>query len=206
MKTKIFTGPMWSGKTRKLVTTLEKYVIAKKSVVWFEPKCDTRGGSHGSYIGKRMQELKDSSYVYCFAIESSKEIFQIVEDLLKNRPEENIALICIDEYHMLDFRRQFFYDYCNSNLENIPLIFSGLISGYDSVLLNTAKEVLPFMDEIVKENAICMNCGESANYYNYIGKWKMSARIDTGSNYECLCHKCYISATGKPFIAKESKE
>lgn len=196
MQTRIFTGPMFSGKTRKLVIALEKLVLAKKHVLWFEPKCDTRGGSHGNYIASRMEELKNSEYVHTFQIESPDDIFKYTSEMLKRLG--SIAEIFIDEYHMLDFKREFFYEYQKKDFNYIPLTFAGLIVGCDAVVLNTAREVIPFMDEIVKENAICMNCGASANYYTYIGSWSMDARIDTGKNYKCLCHDCYMKATGKP--------
>lgn len=195
MHTSIFTGPMFSGKTRKLVMSLERYVIAKKHVLWFEPVCDTRGGSHGNYIKIRMEELKNSDYVHTKQIEKPEEIIQFATEMSRRF---EIAAIYVDEYHMLDFKRQFFYDYQKSVLSEIPLTFAGLIIGCDAIVLNTAKEVLPFMDEIVKEPAVCMVCGNPANYYAYIGNWDMSKRIDTGSNYQCLCHDCYMGITGKP--------
>lgn len=195
MHTKIFTGPMFSGKTRKLVTSLEKYVLAKKHVAWFEPLCDTRGGSHGNYIAQRMEELKNSEYVHSFKVEKPSDI---ISEALALKDVFDVAAIYIDEYHMLDFKRSFFYDYNASNLREVPLVFSGLIIGCDAIVLNVAREVLPFMDEIIKENAICMRCGKPANYYTYIGQWSMDKRIDTGKNYECLCHDCYMKLTEKP--------
>ena len=42
MYNKLFTGPMFAGKTRRLVHELEKFVLAKKHVAWFEQKRDTR--------------------------------------------------------------------------------------------------------------------------------------------------------------------
>lgn len=190
---------MFSGKTRKLVTSLEKYILARRNVMWFEPTQDTRGGSHGSHISQRMQDLKQSEYAHCFTISKPEEIISISEEMLDRF---RIASIYIDEYHMLDFKRQFFYDYNNSKLSKVPLVFSGLIVGCDAIVLDVAREVIPFMDEIIKENAVCMTCGEPANYYNYIGEWKAENIIDTGKNYECLCHDCYMKATKKPIICE----
>ena len=197
MQTKLFTGPMFSGKTRRFVVELEKYVIAKRHVVWFEPVGDTRGGSHGNYIAQRLEELKFSEYVHFFKAEHAEDIIKLTGKCLA---QAKIEAVFIDEYHMLDFERQFFYDYHNSPLKDIPLIFSGLISGADAVVLNAAREVIPFMDKIEKENAICMDCGNTANYYAYIGDWGMDKRVDTGKNYKCLCHDCYMKLTKKPIM------
>lgn len=197
MQTKLFTGPMFSGKTRRFVVEVEKYVIAKRHIAWFEPVSDTRGGSHGNYIAQRLEELKLSEYVHFFRIEHPEDIIKLTGKCLT---EAKIEAVFIDEYHMLDFERQFFYDYHDSPLKDIPLIFSGLISGADAVVLNAAREVIPFMDKIEKENAICMECGNSANYYAHVGDWGMDKRVDTGKNYKCLCHDCYMKLTKKPIM------
>lgn len=192
MHTKIFTGPMFSGKTRKLVMDLEKFVIAKKHVLWFEPTCDTRGGSHGDYIAIRMKELKNSEYVHTQRVDSPEEILTTSEAIIEKYP---IVAIYVDEYHMLDFQREFFYNWQCSKVSEIPITFSGLITGYDASVLLVAQNVLPFMDEIVKENAICMDCGKSANYYAYVGNYAKEGVIDNGKNYKCLCHNCYMKLT-----------
>lgn len=201
MHTKLFTGPMFAGKTRRLVTELEKYVIAKKDVIWFEPKRDTRGRSHGSFISQRMEELKNSSYVHSFTISKPDELIKEASKIKKQHPE--IACIFIDEYFMIPFKRQFFYDYYDTELRDIPLVFAGLTVGWGAKLLDTAIEILPFMDEIDKEDAICMQCGKPANYSYYKGgieAWNSLGLdpIDTGKNYICLCHDCYIKETKKP--------
>ena len=195
MFTRIFTGPMFSGKTRRLVTALERYVYAKKYVLWVDPKQDTRGGSHGNYIAQRMSELKQFEYVIHVIVSDPSEIIPKALEVLKTH---KLEAIFIDEYHMLDFKRQFFYDYEASDLKDIPLTFSGLIVGCDAIVLNVAREVLPFMDSIEKENAVCMDCGKPANYYTYIGNWSIDKRVDTGKNYKCLCHDCYMKVTGRP--------
>ena len=201
MYTKLLTGPMYAGKTRRLVNELEKYVIAKKNVAWFEPERDTRGGSHGSFIAQRMEELKNSNFVHSFTFTKPEEIIQDVGKLLKYI---KVECIFIDEYFMVPFTRQFFYDYAKSSIKDIPLVFSGLTVGWDAIMIPTALEIIPFMDEILKEDAICMRCGKPANYYYYKGgleAWNKKDPIDTGDSYECLCHDCYIQETGKPIAA-----
>ena len=188
---------MFSGKTRRFVVELEKYVIAKRHVALFYPAGDTRGGSHGNYVAQRLEELKFSEYVHFFRVDHAEDIIKLTGKCLA---QAKIEAVFVDEYHMLDFERQFFYDYHDSPLKDIPLIFSGLISGADAVILNAAREVIPFMDKIEKENAICMECGNSANYYAYVGDWGMDKRVDTGKNYKCLCHDCYMKLTKKPIM------
>lgn len=195
MYNKLFTGPMFSGKTRRLVTELERYVIAKRHVIWFEPLIDSRGESHGSFITKRMEELKNSEYVHSFKIKKPEDV--IIESQ-KLQEKLRIEGIFIDEFFMIPFERQFFYDYQNSNLKDIPLVFAGLIAGADSNLMPTTLQVLPFMDEIEKFNSICMNCGKDANYSYFVGDWNTADPIDDGTNYKALCSDCYVKLTKQP--------
>ena len=200
MHNTLLTGPMFAQKSTRLISRLEKYILAKMPVAWFEPKKDTRGGTHNSYTSQKMEELKKSEYVHCFQIENPKEIFEKIA----NAGYINIHCIFIDEYFMIPFTRQFFYDYHKSYLKDIPMVFAGLISGWYSKLFPAAVEILPFMDEIDKENAICMQCGKSANYSYFNGNWEGDQITidDNNGLYSCLCHDCYILKTKKPIEAK----
>lgn len=195
MYNKLFTGPMFSGKTRRLVIELERYVLAKRHVAWFEPKKDTRGGSHGDFISHRMQELKNIEYVHRFDLSKPEDVISITTELCK---DYKIECIFIDEFFMIEFTRQFFYDYQFSTLKDIPMIFAGLITGADSNIMKTAIPVIPYMDEIKKFTAICMNCGKTANYTCFLGDWDKSDPIDNGKNYKVFCADCYMKYTKKP--------
>lgn len=195
MYNKLFTGPMFSGKTRRLVIELERYILAKRHVVWFEPQRDTRGGSHGDFIAQRMEELKNSEYVHSFEFTKPEEIIEHVSKLIRHT---KIECIFIDEFFMVPFERQFFYDYQASELKDIPMVFAGLTVGADSNLIKTAIPVIPYMDEIKKFSAICMNCGKTANYTYFDGDWDSSDPIDNGHNYKVLCADCYMKLTKKP--------
>ena len=203
MKTKLITGPMKSGKTRQLVLELEQFVIAKKDVIWFEPEKDTRGGSHGNFLTQRIEELKNSPYVHSFRIKSPKDIFEKATPIASRN---KIQSIFIDEFFMLPFERQFFYDYEKSFLSEIPIVFAGLVSAWSAELFPSAINVIPFMDEILKTDAICMECGKPANYSYFTKNWESNdaVTVDTGDNYKCLCHKCYMQKTSHP-ISIDSK-
>ncbi len=195
MKTKLITGPMKAGKTRQLVLDLEQYVIAKKNVLWFEPSLDTRGGSHGNFLTQRMEELKNSSFVHSFKIKDPEDILKKGLEFFEKL---KIEAIFVDEYFMIPFKRDFFYEYEKSKLKEVPIVFAGLISSWAAELFPTAINVIPFMDEIQKTDAICMECGKPANYNYYNADWNENKTIDDGKNYECLCHDCYMRKTGKP--------
>jgi len=184
MHVTLITGPMFSGKTVKLVGKIEKYVIAKKHILWIEPRMDDRGGSHMNLMTLRMTELKNSEYVHCHQVERPEEIFEILADS-KEMPE----CIFIDEYFMLPFDKDFFFDYMSSQYREIPLVLAGLIATSNSDLFASSAIVLPFVDEIIKDVAICMECGKPAQY-SYCAKQESEISVDHGQ-YICLCSDCY---------------
>lgn len=196
MHATLITGPMFSGKTTKLVGKLEKFVLAKKHVAWFEPKMDDRGGSHGSYMSQHMDELKKSEFVHSFQIENPEEIFQLLKDNWID-PE----CIFIDEFFMIPFKRQFFFDYNNSKYSKVPLVFAGIMYSWSAELFPASIEILPFMDVIEKDVAICMKCGKPAQYSYYSGKttdFEGGKSVIDHGQYSCLCADCYMKKTKKP--------
>lgn len=185
---------MKGGKTTRLLREMEKFVLAKKHIAWFTPKLDTRGGSHNEFTALSIDKIKQSEYVHCFVIEKPEEIFQKIA----SAGFVEMGCIFIDEYFMIPFTRQFFYDYRKSFLQKVPLVFAGLISSWSAELFPAAIEILPFMDEIQKEDAICMECGALANYSYFNGDWKEGEVCIDNGQYSCLCHSCYMKKTKKP--------
>ncbi|MCF0126652.1 MAG: hypothetical protein HUJ68_13050 [Clostridia bacterium] len=195
-KTTLLTGCMFSGKTRRLVDELEKRVLAKQNVLYVHPKKDTRENkSHQSYVSKHLDELINNNLVKIIEVNSSSEIVLH----LVNSMEANYSAIFIDEYFMINFSEiQTFLNTVNSM--NIPdVYFAGLISDANCKLFAEAENVLPYIDDIIKTNAVCMGCGAPANYSHFIGNHfkKNDINVDNGSSYRCLCWKCYSKATGK---------
>lgn len=63
--TRLITGPMFSFKTSRLVHSMEKYLLAKKRILFFRPKKDDRGYvSHNNGIENLFNNLKDQIEVH----------------------------------------------------------------------------------------------------------------------------------------------
>lgn len=194
-KVTLLTGGMFSGKTRRLVDELEKRILAHKSVLYVHPFKDTRENkSHQSFVSKHLDELISDKLVDIIEVNDISEVTKFLSET-----DINYSSIFIDEYFMIKFQN--IEDFLNkANELEIPDIYlAGLISDANCKLFKEAENVLPYADEIVKANAVCMECGAPANYSHFIGNHFKSddINVDNGSSYRCLCWKCYAKATNR---------
>lgn len=179
--TKLLTGPMFSFKTSRLVHTMEKYLLAKKNILFFRPKKDDRGYvSHNNGIENLFNNLKDQITV-C-------EVSSYTE--MTEHLNVNFDVIFVDEYFMI----KDCYLLAEDLGDTVDIIFAGLISDSNNILFPEAINLLPFIEYIDKENAICMNCGKPASFSAYFGS-PNRGEIEVGDNlYKCLCLSCYKKA------------
>lgn len=195
-KVTLLTGGMFSGKTRRLVDEMEKRVLAKQNVLYVHPIKDTRENkSHQSFVSKHLDELISNKLVDIIEVNDIAEVTQYI-----GNTDKEYSSIFIDEYFMIKFgdRIETFLNIVNKH--EIPDVYlAGLISDANCKLFKEAENVLPYMDDIIKANAVCMECGAPANYSHFIGNHFKNddINVDNGSSYRCLCWKCYAKATGR---------
>ena len=195
-KVTLLTGGMFSGKTRRLVDEMEKRVLAKQNVLYVHPIKDTRENkSHQSFVSKHLDELISNKLVDIIEVNDIAEVTQYI-----GNTDKEYSSIFIDEYFMIKFgdRIETFSNIVNKH--EIPDVYlAGLISDANCKLFKEAENVLPYMDDIIKANAVCMECGAPANYSHFIGNHFKNddINVDNGSSYRCLCWKCYAKATNR---------
>ena len=208
MFVKLLTGPMKAGKTKRLANDIEKYVLAKKNIVFVTPKMDTRKGSHNSYISKYLEELLKSEYVHVFETDDITKL-----KTYKSPLREDTAAIFVDEFFMLKgWSKEFFFEYGTGKYsKNIPLILAGITNSWNGDTFKATSIVYPFVDEIEREQAVCEKCGKPANYHFFnkgASKWNDddSTIDDNCDKFTCMCMECYVKACkGKP-ISVDIKE
>ena len=185
--TKLITGPMFSFKTSRLVHSMEKYLLAGKKILFFRPLKDDRGYvSHNDGIEKLFKNLKGE--ITTKEVTSYNDMESIIKDLYIDK--SMIDVIFVDEYFMI----KDCYKLAEEFGDKLPIIFAGLISDSNNILFPEAINLLPFIEYIEKENAICMECGEPASFSAYFGS-PNRGEIEVGDNlYKCLCFSCYKKA------------
>lgn len=187
---KLICGAMYSGKSTSLLREMEKFLYAKKKILFIRPIMDGRGYITHSHVDSRINSaiaegLIDYTYLKEF---SEKEINNIVL--------ETYDAVFIDEYFMIKNNRIFLEAMIKSERPHYiqpDIYLAGLIADSDAVLFDEAIQILPLCDEIEKLNGVCTRCGSMiGNYSFHIGK--KESQIEVGdSKYECLCGRCYFN-------------
>ncbi len=183
----IITGPMFSGKTSRLIELLEREMLAGRNTLLFKPEIDKR---------------YDTTYVTTHkGIRLPAIVLPVNDegvDKMRNL-SENVDVIGIDE-------AQFW----NHN-STLPAIVDELASGRKIVYVaalnknhlgmpfKTSQEIIARADQVYTLNAVCAKCGEDATFTQRImnGKEMFGETIKIGGmeSYEPRCRNCYVQPT-----------
>ncbi len=169
----VICGSMFSGKTEELIRRLKRAKIANQKVEIFKPAVDTR-----------YDEVKivshDSSTIQSTPIDNSQKIL-----LMAN----NVDIVGIDEAQFFD-----------PEIANVcdELAFRGIrviVAGLDMDFTGKPFGQMPFLmakaDYVTKLHAICMQCGNIANYsYRKIPN-EEQVMLGAMDAFEPRCRKCY---------------
>ena len=172
----VICGPMFSGKTEELIRRLVRAQIAKQKVAIFKPKSDDR--YEENYIVSHNQRKIKSMQV---------ENTNIILDYC-NKAD----VFGIDE-------AQFFDDSIINVCKNLAnkgkrVVVAGLEKDYLAQSFGFMPDLLVDAEYITKVNAICMKCGDPANYSHRISSEKKQVVIGETDKYEALCRRCYIKS------------
>ncbi len=169
----VICGSMFSGKTEELIRRLKRVKIANQKVEIFKPAIDIR-----------YDEVKivshDASAIQSTPIDNSQKILLMASD---------VDVIGIDEAQFFD-----------EEIANVcdELAFRGIrviVAGLDMDYLGKPFGQMPFImakaDYVTKLHAICMQCGNIANYsYRKIPN-EDQVMLGATDAYEPRCRKCY---------------
>jgi thymidine kinase len=169
----VICGSMFSGKTEELIRRLRRAKIANLKVEIFKPAIDTR------YDNVKIVS-HDATAINSTPVENSKIILEMAK---------NVEVIGVDEAQFFD---EGITDVCDE------LAFAGvrvIVAGLDMDYLGNPFGQMPFImakaDHVTKLHAICMQCGNIANYS--FRKIAQEGQVVLGAKdaYEPRCRVCY---------------
>ncbi len=169
----VICGSMFSGKTEELIRRLRRAKIANLKVEIFKPSID-----------KRFHEIKimshDENYIHSTPVKSSEEILQLVKD---------VRVIGVDEAQFFDEKLP---EVCDElACRGIRVIVAGLDMDFLANPFGQMPFILAKADYITKLHAICMQCGNIANYsYRKIPN-EEQVMLGAKDLYEPRCRRCY---------------
>ena len=170
----VICGSMFSGKTEELIRRLKRVKIANLKVEIFKPAIDTR------FDGIKIIS-HDTNAIQSTPIDNSQKILLMAQDA---------DVIGIDEAQFFDDELPNVCDQLAYN--GIRVIVAGLDMDFTGKPFGQMPFILAKADYITKLHAICVKCGNIANYsYRKIPNEDqvMLGAIDV---YEPRCRVCYV--------------
>lgn len=179
----LYIGPMFSGKTTKLIELEKHYRFCNMNVCVINFIGDNR------YTDKSILSTHDSKTTSCYLIRELKDISDII-NFEDSELFKNTDVFLINE-------GQFFVDivewvkYAITPPYNKIVHISGLDGDYLGNMFGKWLELIPYCDNIEKLKSICMKCKERyAIFTHRLNDNKEQILI----GYDCytpLCRYCY---------------
>ena len=168
---KLIIGPMYSGKTTKIINIYNKLKQQNPIVInYYEDK----------RYDKSLLSSHDKVMIPCIQL---KKISQI----LKNENFNHTDIVLINE-------GQFFTDLKESVIKLVNMGKSvwvcGLDGDFERKKFGQMLDLIPFCDEVEKLYSICYNCSKKASFTKRITEEEGQIVIGS-SNYVPLCRNCY---------------
>jgi len=169
---KIFTGPMFGGKTTKLLASLERYKYQKKKIILFKPWIDeryskqdvvTHDGQHcPSCLIKRGEEIVEKSKLY--------------------------DVVAVDEVFMIPGSAKALIEIFTSGKS---ILVSSLQLSSKPDPLPEIKDILPYATHIEICPAVCSMCDADAHYTRRKIDTDGVVQVGGAEMYEPLCFYHY---------------
>lgn len=175
----VITGSMFSGKTEELIRRLRRAQFAGLKVEIFKPSLDTR------YSETRVVSHDDKSIVST-PVEHAAAILLLAGD---------VHVVGIDEAQFFD---NALVDVCNKLADRgVHVIVAGLDMDFMGNPFGTLPSVMAVAEFVTKVHAICMRCGNLAQYSFRKSDENQVVVLGEKDKYEPLCRTCYNEVRGK---------
>ena len=182
----VIAGSMFSGKSEELIRRLRRAKIARQKVQVFKPEIDSRFSDN--HIVSHSEMKHESSNVRSAA------------DVLAN-VELETEVVGIDEAQFFD---NGLIAVANELAERgIRVIIAGLDQDYTGKPWEPMPQLLAIAEYITKTHAICMKCGQSANYTQRTFKSEERVAVGGANMYEARCRTCFVPHADAPTVHDE---
>ena len=173
----VICGPMFSGKTEELIRRLVRSQIAKQRVAIFKPNTDNRF-SEDYIVSHNQRKIKS------IQVQQTNKILEY---------QDKADVFGIDEAQFFDTS---IVQICRSLANSRKrVVVAGLEKDYLAQSFGSMPDLLVDAEYITKVNAICMRCGDPANYSHRISGETTQVVVGETDKYEALCRRCYMKLT-----------
>ena len=175
----LITGSMFSGKTEELIRRLRRAQFAGLKVEIFKPSLDTR------YSDTRVVSHDEKSIIST-PVDNASSILLLAGD---------VDVVGIDEAQFFD---ESIVDVCNKLADSgIRILIAGLDMDFMGKPFGPMPALLAIAEYVTKVHAICMRCGNLAQYSYRKSNEAQVVLLGEKDIYEPLCRSCYNKAKNK---------
>jgi thymidine kinase len=173
----VITGSMFSGKTEELIRRIRRAQFAGLKVEIFKPSLD-----------KRYSEIHvvshDEKSIVSIPVDNASSILLLLG---------NADVVGIDEAQFFDSS---LVEVCTRLADDgIRVIVAGLDMDFMGNPFGPVPALLAIAESITKVHAICMRCGNLAQYSYRKSDEETVVLLGEKNIYEPLCRNCYNEAT-----------
>ena len=175
----VICGSMFSGKTEELIRRLKRARISRQEVEIFKPAVDVR-------YDEEEVVSHDANSIQSTPVESSNKILLMAGD---------VDVIGVDEAQFFDNELP---EVCNKLANSgIRVIVAGLDMDFTGKPFGPIPALLSTAEYVTKVHAICIKCGNLAQYSHRIAGGEKLVELGETESYEPLCRRCYFGERQK---------
>jgi thymidine kinase len=177
----VIAGSMFSGKSEELIRRLRRAKIARLKVQVFKPEIDIRYSR--DHIVSHSEMRHESG-----AVRNAREILELLEPATE--------VVGIDEAQFFD---NDLVDVVNQLAgRGVRVIVAGLDQDYTGRPFEPMPQLLAVAEYITKTHAICVRCGQPANYSQRIVEVEGQVVVGASDAYEARCRRCFVPHADAP--------
>ncbi len=170
----VICGSMFSGKTEELIRRLNRAKIAKQRVEIFKPEVDKR-------YDEENVVSHDANTIQCTPVQTASQI--LLYDI-------DVDVVGIDEAQFFDHE---LVKVANELADRgFRVIVAGLDMDFKGIPFGPIPGLMATAEFVTKVHAICMNCGNLAQYSHRTIKDENLVVLGEKESYEPLCRKCFL--------------
>ncbi len=185
----VICGPMFSGKSEELIRRIRRAEIARLRLQIFKHSIDARYDAT-SIVSHNQQSLPSVT------VKNSTDILQLVDD--------RTEVIAIDEGQFFDTDLLA----VGNRLANLGkrVIIAGLDLDYRGLPFGPMPALMAAAEYVTKQLAICMICGDPANFTQRLTANLDQIVVGAGDTYEARCRQHFEPPAGKTDDAGEDHD
>ena len=182
----VIAGSMFSGKSEELIRRLRRARIARQKVQVFKPEIDAR--------------FSDDHIVSHSEIRHESVNVRTSEDI-RAGIEPDTEVVGIDEAQFFD---NDLIAIVNDLAERgVRVIVAGLDQDYTGKPWEPMPQLLAIAEYITKTHAICVKCGQPANYSQRIFESEERVAVGATGMYEARCRQGFVPHADAPTIHED---